>query len=394
MNLSRRRLLQTSASTLVGGGLGATLALQDAVAQTPEVPAAGMNGPLRDLATFFSLAPLSNNFTGSGELMTFGDLALRLEQVGVDLNAIAEPEEKRRQLGLATLPVPFAELVRASFQAEDPVALFGWNAFDIDQSAYVMSDAMTLTVLRGRFDVDLIQRAWDENGYALVEQLGVPAASISAEPSFDVTTELGRLTLGKANNVAAVDDRTLIYASSLAGLEGMIESHRGDVESLGVMSTFNRVVAATPDALSGAVVLGPGAFVAPPAITAGESGIEFSTTWEPGPLPLLGLVGFASGPELPETGSSEEPIPSGSRQIAVRHFLTEAELDVAAKRTLLYLDTQGSITMGLAWSEVFAGWQVWTDPENSAVISSIDLFGNEGAWLQALYARDAWYLYG
>ncbi|MCC6944511.1 MAG: hypothetical protein IT335_08025 [Thermomicrobiales bacterium] len=394
MNLSRRRLLQTSATTLLGGGLGATLALQDAVAQTPEVPAAGMNGPLRDLATFFSLAMLSNNFTSSGELMTFGDLALRLEQVGVDLNAIAEPEEKRRQLGLATLPVPFAELVRASFQAENPVALFGWNAFDIEQSAYVMSDAITLTVLRGRFEPDLIQRAWSENGYAPVDQLGVPAASLSAEPSFDMTTELGRLTLGKANNVALVDDRTLIYASSLAGLEGMLESHRGEIESLGVMSTYNQVVDAAPDALSGAVVLAPGAFVAPPAITAGENGIEFSTSWEPGPLPVLGLVGFASGPGLPDTGSSEEPVPSGSRQIAVRHFLTEAELDIAAKRTLLNLDTQGSIAMDRAWSEIFAGWQVWTDPENSAVVSSIDLFGNEGVWLQTLYSRDAWYLYG
>jgi len=143
--------------------------------------------------------------------------------------------------------------------------------------------------------------------------------------------------------------------------------------------------------------LPPGAFIASPAIVSGDDGIEFATTWEPGPVPLLGLIGFASGPAVPDSDISENathPGPSGSRQIAIRHFLTEEEMVLAAKRSLIVLESQGSLQTGQPWSEIFADWQVSTDPASTAVITDIGLFDNEAVWSSVFFRRDAWYLYG
>lgn len=397
MPLTRRGLLHTTLFAIAAGtgaqwrGGSSALASQASTDQ-----AGGSNQRLLELASFIPVFAVSDNASRGLELLTFGDTALRLEQVGVDLSAIADPLERATVFARATMPVPLAKMVQASVQATDPEALLGWTILDIEQNASVMSSTVAFTVLRGRFDPAVLQRAWLSQGYETRQVDGIEVASRSADGQIDLTSELGRLTLAAANNAALIGDATLIYASTQEALVSMVSAQRGEVESLGTMPLMQQTIEATPRALAGAMLLPAGAFVAPPEIPATQEDTKVAVP-EPGPVPLVGLVGFASGSAVPDSdpgASPEGPIPSGSSQIAVRLFLDDAELDLAAKRSLLTLDTQSNYRTGQPWRELFADWRISIDPAHSAVITDIGLFSNESIWQEVIAARDASYLYG
>jgi hypothetical protein len=79
--------------------------------------------------------------------------------------------------------------------------------------------------------------------------------------------------------------------------------------------------------------------------------------------------------------------------VAVRRFLTAEEADLAARRSLIGLETGVSVARQMPYAEMFAGWRV-SIPAEEIVLVEADLYANESIWLQMIYTRDAGFLYG
>ncbi len=396
MRLTRRRLMHASGTALALGG-ATCFAIPNVRAQTPEAQPTSANDALLDIAKAIPLSSISTNAEEGRELLTFADFAWRLESVGADLTSLSDDAAVDIWVD-ATLPLPPGDLLMASFRTDDALGLFGWQTLDIERCGSVMSSSNTLTVLQGRFQPDTLDAAWRAQGYEMLDINGVPVASLSAEAEVDLASEIGLLALSKANNVALIDDTLLIYASTLAGLSAMIDAYNGATESLGAYPLLQTTLGSLPDRLSGAIVLPPGAFVAANLpFEMGENSVEITEPPEPGPIPLLGVVGFVSGDSIPATdltSTSDEPVPSGALAVSSRHFLTAAEAELAARRSLLTLETQHSSLSQQPFTEIFAGWHIDIDRAEDNVVTQIELYANEGIWAQMIYARDALFLYG
>ncbi|MGE3797195.1 MAG: hypothetical protein AB7G88_05070 [Thermomicrobiales bacterium] len=399
MRLTRRQMLRTSGAVLLSSQATTFVTPGSGwAAQTPDTGNSSPNATLLEFASCFPLTQLSENASQGSDLLTFGDFANRLQSVGLDLNDIADPTEKARAFAQATLPVPASDLMVSTFRTDDPLGLLGWTIDQIDQSAFVMSSSGILTALRGSFDVQMLQNAWNTQGYQQLDLDGVSVASLSPDGEMDLTSEIGRVTIRSALNAVLLDDGLLFYAPTLDALTLMIEAHDGQITSLGADPIVQNIVGAVSDPLAGAIILSAGSFASTmPLVQSGENGLEFGEMPEPGPIPLMGLIGFVSGPAVPENdlmASNVEVTASGSTLVATRHFLSLEEADLAARRTLLTLESQASFVTGQPWTEIFAGWRVAVDQERRTVLTEIDLYANEAIWSQLIYSRDAWFLYG
>lgn len=383
MRLTRRQLLHATGTALALGGFA-----QPAGAQTPDSVSAGENALLLEFASCIPQSLVAENASAGQELLVFADYAYRLQSVGIDLASIADPDEAFRAFARSTLPLPAADIMVATTRTQDPFRIFGWTLGQVEQCSYVMSSEGTLTVLRGAFNRAAIEAAWIAQGYQSLDVDGIAVASISAERTLDLSSEIGQLTLGNAGNAAFLDDGYLLYAPSLAALTAMIHAHTGTVDSLAIHPLVQSVVSSVPDRLSGAIILPPGAFIAAPPVLLGDPDTELVLP-EPGPIPLMGLVGFVSGSAVPDAD-----IPSGSTFVSSRHFLTTDEAELAARRTLLTLESQYSMVSERQWSDIFAGWSISLDQDETNVLTAIDLIANEGIWSQIIYQRDASFLYG
>ena len=397
MAVSRRTLVRNAGAA--AAGVIAAARGSSSLAQSVQSASRGdpVNATLLDLLTFIPLSLVEENFTEGAELATFGDAELRLSTVGVEIAGPDDPETDR-ELFRATQPIPYGRIAQGMLRADDPMALFGWSLGDVQQSLFTLAYAggESIEILRGTFERASLEAAWSANGYEMVNVDGQSVASLSAEPTIDMESELGRIALSSANNATLLDEGTLVYCSSLAGLTSVLEAGNGESASLGTDAIVRSLVEAVPEALSGASVLPGGAFIAQLPITVGEEGgFEIGELPEPGPVPLMGLLGFVSGSELPDpdlTDSEEEPVVSGSTMVSTRHFLTPDEARIAAQRSLVTLETGTSFASGMPYAEMFAGWRVDL-PAEDTVLVEVDLYGNESIWLQMIYSRDAGFLY-
>jgi hypothetical protein len=405
MRLSRRALAQLAGASAVSAGIVSAMPGGLTVAQTPEATPVdgGVNAPLLSMLRSIPLSLVEENYTDGAELATFGDIALRLESVGVEIPDPATGDDALREAFRATMPIPVSNLMQATARAEDSLALFGWTFADVQQLLYTMtSEHGLLHVLQGSFDQARLESAWSANGYQTIEVEGQTVASLAAEPEIDMQSELGRLALAHVNNAALLEDGTLVYSPSLDALTLMLQAHAGAVPSLGTDELVNTVVGAMTSPLSAASLLPGPALVAlgDPLMILGQSAdlddFNLEDLPEPGPLPLMGLVGFVSGSSVPDTDVLEdeaEPKPSGSMMVASRLYTSPEDATLAAKRSLLTLETGISFATAEPFTERFAGWRVDVDEANETVLLEVDLYANEGIWLQVIYQRDALFLY-
>ncbi|CAN5807387.1 hypothetical protein BH20CHL4_BH20CHL4_13570 [soil metagenome] len=399
MRLTRRAIVRLAGAALAPASLGPTSSGRVTAAQTPDA-APGESSPNETLLSMLQFIPLSlveENYRQGYELATFGDAALRLASVGLEISDLAASTEDFRDVAQATLPVPHGSLAQASLRAEDSLSLFGWTITDIHQSVYAMTSEGLVHVMRGSFDPSALDAVWLANGYQMLDVEGHAVASVSAERNFDLSTELGRLTLGSANNTAFLEDGTLLYGGSLEALTAMLQAHNGAVPSLGSYALVESVVGAIGGPLSGASLLpGPALISGLPLVLGADVDLDLEDLPEPGPVPLMALVGFVSGPAVPDadlTNTDAEPIPSGSMLVAALKFLTAGEAAIAARRALLELETGTGPTSDIPFTERFAGWRVSHHADSDTMTLEIDLYGNENVWLQMIYNRDASFLY-
>ncbi len=402
MRLSRRTMMGiagTSAMVAVTGS--APFGRRTLAMQTPAPPdGSTTNAALLELASYLPLSLLTENAVDGRELMILADYARRLSSVGVDPWAEVDEEEARRAFLGAMQPLPASNLFTGVNRAgPDAPSLFGWTLDQIDREASVMADATTLSVLQGRFDAQALEAAWQGQGYQARDAAGMAVYSLHEDASVDLESDLHRLVLSHANNVALIDPGILLYASTLPGLTAMIEAGQGVVPSLGADEIVGKVIDAVPEPLTGAMLLSTGAFLSPIPISFGEESLDFDDIElsEPGPLPLMGLIGFVSGPTVPDrdiSTESAELVSSGSMVVASRRFLSAEEAEFAARRTLVTLETGLSVMSEQPWSDYFAAWRVWVEDDSNTVVVEADLYGNEAIWAQLVYARDASFLYG
>jgi hypothetical protein len=388
----------------VSAGFASVVPANLAVAQTPEAAPveSGVNAALLSMLRSIPLSLVEENHTDGLELATFGDIALRLESVGVEIPAGATGEALGDAFR-ATMPIPVSNLMQATARADDSLALFGWTFADVHRILYSMTSEHGLVhVMQGDFDPAALEAAWTANGYQMLEVEGQTVASLAAEPEIDMESELGRLALSYVNNAALLDDRTLLYSPSLDALTLMLQATAGTVPSLGTDELVNTTVGAMTSPLSAASLLPGPALVAlgDPLMILGPSAdlddFNLEDLPEPGPLPLMGLVGFVSGAAVPDTSLLEdesEPEPSGSMMVTSRLYTSPEDAVLAAKRSLLFLEAGWSFVSGAPYNEQFAGWRIDVDEDNETVLLEIDLYGNEGIWLNMIYSRDALFLY-
>ena len=190
------------------------------------------------------------------DIATYADIGGQLAAVGVaapsDPDDPAAEEWSRATVGL-TIPSPLRE------QGLNPVwaDTFGFGALDLDQALTIGEPPSQTTLMRGRFDVAAVRDAWRRNGYRAREIDGVTIASRPEGAGSDLSTDVGRLTLGAFDQMAFLDDETLVAARTADAVAAVLAVAAGTRPSLAERAEIAALLrTAPPDLASAAIVSG------------------------------------------------------------------------------------------------------------------------------------------
>ncbi len=252
---------------LLGGalaaGLGGVLAVQEGSASPPAAAGRGGHagavprepgGLVAMLARVPAQPPLLE--APRGAWLMYADVAAQLAAVGVavpdggDAAAITRWLQAVRWL---TLPQSMGlSWTESRFGWRE---MFGFDAYQVDQTFAIEAPPFGLTLLRGRFDPAEVRAALARTGYAPRDVDGTTIASLGEEP--DLTAMAVRLTLGQMNNAAILADGTLVFTHWVETMRAVLAVERGQAAAM-----TRRVDVATllpthwPDLVSAALVPG------------------------------------------------------------------------------------------------------------------------------------------
>jgi hypothetical protein len=257
---------------------------------------------------------------------------------------------------------------------------------------------LVLTFLRGRFDLDKLQAAWDAQGYKPIELEGtIAAASVSEDMSIDLESELGRIAFAKFNNVAVLEDGTLVYAPTLDALKSIVATSRGEQPSIADRVDVSALLAAQTEPLASAAIVGGSIFQYAPNIADPDfSGDDLKTqVAEASALPpvTLGLVGITAGGDGSSTGTPEADANAGRVEISAL-FATEGDAQTAAGVVTTRLDGGAATATGQPFNELFADWTANPVPGSPVLNIELTLAPEvpRQVWISILYRMDYTFL--
>jgi hypothetical protein len=164
-------------------------------------------------------------------IATFADIAGQLASVDVERPESVEDEDRIDPWKDAIFPLAIAQPFLDHWRELDR-DLIGFDLTDVDATIESGNAPETMAALRGRFDAAALETAWSTAGYHMIDVEGIPVASLSAEPSFDLSSEIGAIALAHLNNACLLPDGTLVYTASLAMMRRVLATANGDAPSM------------------------------------------------------------------------------------------------------------------------------------------------------------------
>lgn len=393
--LTRRQLLGAVTATTLGG-LALAPTVRPQVSAGESIPTPGpTHGPLggdRFLEMLDRLPDFTKgNFFNPQVLVTYGDLAGQLEAVEVE--APAAPLSQYDDFGdylNALYNLPLGSPVFSFAAADDWYELTGFDITEVTHWVESGEPPSRITLLRGNFDLDRITEAFTGQGYTIESVNGVDVLNGGDDFAIDFERQISRYWPGQSQNVALVDDETLIIAGSRELIEQVLATLDGDTMSIGTLQSVQALVPDELESLAGAMVvtgtsliggLDPSLLLDPDINEATIVAMQEEIA-DTKPLPpiRLALLGTTFGGPMPH--GEDDPVPTvgpddpiaqaqiralfGSREDA------EAALPIIEER----LKTGASIRAQQPWEELLEGWALEVVGDDGLLVVRLGLPGN------------------
>ncbi len=321
---------------------------------------------------------LAPDVPGSGapqfQIAQYANPALQLATVGVTPPASIDDEEAVSLWARANWWMALPDPLRTRALLEDWPTVFGFSAFQVDQSIVIGEPPATVTIYRGRFDADELRAAWTATGYAEVDIDGAESYSLSEDGSMDLSSPVGQLALAQMNNAAILPDGTLLFSPTLEQLRAMVAAALGEAATLAERPEVASLMAALdPTVISGYVVPG-NALRATPADLLGQRGTpeqiaaieeqlaEVDGDLEPMPHPRLAAITITAGGPLPQL--SDESLSTPMPDVPLAHDLIALVMDdrAAAEAAIPIVEARLKNGMSFAtnqpYSDFFSDWEL------------------------------------
>lgn len=274
------------------------------------------NGDQNAFAGMLALAP--DVLAGREPPTTIAQLA----DVSAQLKAtsVARPESgdgrAMREFARATswMPVP-APVISDQF-----LPVFGFDLATIDRLLVTGEAPDPVTLFHGRFDEEILRTAWNGSGYTPVDLSDAFAYSFDPDGGLNLGTEVGSVGVGTMNNVALLQDNTLICTRTLAGLKTAVSAAQGNEQNLGAHPGISALVESGGAGLAAALITDGSALATPEfnPSTSAEDLHEILETEEAiaesvGTMPpvALALIGVSPGGPLADvTPDDGTPFPA------------------------------------------------------------------------------------
>jgi hypothetical protein len=329
------------------------MATGDAFAAPPPRPpetAANESGQLDKMLSLLPALPLGGE---AGGQITFADIAGQMKALGLPASPTPEEAAIRNQalLSVGTLPQQYP-----SMQAPEWEEAFGFQFSQIDQTLEYAAPPLVVGVLIGQFDQSALRQAWDTAGYKAVTADGTTYYSVRDDYEFDFSDPVGRLAMATFNNIALLDDQTLIYSSAHKGIEGVIQARAGQGNAMADDISIAPMLASLPADLTSALIVHGSTLVAmqDPLATVNEmmtpgadmGAIATKTAQQTAdakqmPPIAAALIGATAGGPIPARRGEATPtptandIPTATQIVAVTtisHEAAEAAVPVIEQR--------------------------------------------------------------
>jgi hypothetical protein len=236
-----------------------------------------------------------------------------------------------------------------------------------------------LTIYRGRFNRTEIDAALTASGYKTLDEAGARIWSLSEDESIDPKNAANRLVLARMNNVALIDDETMLAAPRLDALRAMLGAASGSASPVAANDDIQSLATAIPVELVTALLL------------TGE-GIG------PNNPAKLALTGLTAG----SVTASEGPASSGHAAARLAKWewalltASPSEADAFAKSIDAGIKNGKSAANQQPYAEFFESWTAAPVADSPIVRLEIEFPSGIMAqrWQQMIYRRDLGFLSG
>ncbi len=313
--------------------------------------------------------------------------ALQLQTLGLSVLDSVESPDFRTWIA-ANFSLAFPEVIFNKGILPEFVDFLGWNMAQVDQTVESLHLPDGLMLVRGRFDRQAVSDAWDQNGYQRLDVGGLEVAQVSADTGFDLSSEIGRFALGKINNAAWLDERTLVYATSQAVMEAVADTVDGTVESVFVRGNVEALSSALPTELVTSMLVDGSAF---------SSGEETGPGRGHQPVSSIvhALLGHTAG--LPLQGAAANGIsltidaPDSVVLMAVE-YLNRADAEAGLARAFEKLENGEAPSNGQPFAEQFSAWSGSVVADSPIIVLELAPSKNPAVWQQLLFRGDLTFL--
>lgn len=409
---SSRRMRHVSRRALLAGAAGYAAAAtfsSPASAQGAATPAASpasgevATGAARErLGHRLSFAPSAHLGGPDPNAWLFSWLDLQSH-----LQALGDPDPFAETTNIAAIMAPAAIDDPLLMYAMDPVVYeyFGFSPLDVHQTLVTGVPPEPVTYYAGGVETSELPAIWEAAGYEPKSGDAGDYWTIGENAEVDLESPLQRIALARMNNLAILDDGTIVAAPTVALL--------GEVQALaasgGESAADDPDIAALVDSIPETaiqVIAVPGGGLEAASITPENPGVEGVPTDlleesddAVGPMPVIGMAffGITTGVVGAEIGNGEQgmPQPQGDPENAryFVHLLLDSETDATAAAAIVLwrFENMTSPVAGYVYAERFVP-EFTPDDAVQGEIAALSFSNPEtlAPWYQMLAMQDLW----
>jgi hypothetical protein len=183
----------------------------------------------------------------------YADVASQLAALGIPAPRRDDTAGHRRwwfALSGFALPIHTSTTIHPSWHD-----VFGWTMHEVDQSLEYVDAGERVMILRGNFDFDLIRSSLERSRYRPIAIDGGTIYSLFPDRHIDWGNQASHLMTGDLNNLALMDNGTLVGTGPLNALEQALSVGQDAAPSLAADEGTAMLLSAVEEPLATAVVI-------------------------------------------------------------------------------------------------------------------------------------------
>lgn len=304
-------------------------------------PATGSLDPQDPFVSLLSLVPqtVEGLVNPTDFPVRYSNFSAQLSTVGIEPLDTIDDERIRDwqdEVNRTLLP-PYDAYTHLPFWRED----YGFDLLQADQTVEAGVAPYQLSLFRGRFDDQAVIEALEDVGYQPVSEDDPTIWSVRDDHAFDMNAPTA-YKLANMNFGTILDDGTLVFASSLAIIQSVVDVAQGTAPALTERPEISSIVSSAPDDLVSAMIVNGEELAGGDPLEEFVSGTpdldgiatrvaeDMESRMELPPVRhlLLGVTAGWSAGSGSDTPEQADGVPA-TRNVAVAHMLSDADAQAA-----------------------------------------------------------------